>query len=32
MLQTIGFPSDPPPVAKARSPTFDPDPLPADWD
>jgi hypothetical protein len=32
MLRSMGLPDQPPPVPRARSPAFDPDPLPADWD
>ena len=32
ILRSMGPPADPPPVAKARSPSFDPDPEPPDWD
>jgi hypothetical protein len=31
MLQGMGLPAHPPPIARARSPAFDPDPLP-NWD
>ncbi|MFC1642097.1 transposase [Myxococcota bacterium] len=31
MLQGMGLPADPPPIARTRSPAFDPDPLP-NWD
>jgi hypothetical protein len=32
ILESMGLPTDPPPVAKARSPAFDPEPPPPDWD
>jgi hypothetical protein len=32
ILQSMGLACEPPPMAKARSPTFDPDPLPPEWD
>jgi hypothetical protein len=32
ILRSMGLPDKPPPVPKARSPAFDPDPPPADWD
>jgi hypothetical protein len=33
ILESMGLPSDPPPVARARAPDYDPvDPLPSDWD
>jgi hypothetical protein len=32
ILRSMGLPEDPPPVPKARSPTFEPDPMPPDWD
>ena len=31
-LEQLGMLSKPPPLARARSPTFEPDPLPDDWD
>jgi hypothetical protein len=31
ILRSMGLPEDPPPIPKARSPTFEPDPLPPDW-
>jgi hypothetical protein len=32
VLESMGLPTDPPPVAKARSPAFDPEPPQPDWD
>jgi hypothetical protein len=32
LLESMGLPTDPPPVARARSPAFYPDPLLPEWD
>jgi hypothetical protein len=32
ILRSMGLPDEPPPVPRARSPTFEPDPVPPDWD
>jgi hypothetical protein len=32
MLGNMGLPADPPPIARARSPAFDPEPSPPEWE